>query len=915
VSITPHPITPCGSYTISWSNGANSTTINGLTAGIYYVNVTDNCSGLTVFDITVVNEPDPISSFITVTDVKCRGEATGQLDLSVTGGTPGPAPNFYQFTWTPTAATTEDLINVTAGTYSVLIRDANGCTGTKTATIKQPAQQLSSSFTKTDASCAFKADGSVNLTVWGGVAPYVYDWDNGFSSSEDVNNLAAGPHMVEIYDANNCLQTENIVINEPPLLTSSITGTHVKCFGNSDGSIDLTVNGGTPPYDYNWTSTQFTLGNVQDLNNVPADSYNVTITDKKNCTTTNNFTINEPSVLQATIDGVNVSCFGFSDGNIDLSPSGGSPPYTFSWSNNAGALPFTSEDLNNIPAETYTVIVSDTNNCTLSRQIVITQPLSPITTDISSVNVRCFGGNDGSADLTVLGGTPPYDYLWSNNDSVQDLTNLFSGNYSVTVVDDNGCTETDNVFINQPLAPLSSNVGIEAVSCYGFSDGNVQLFNAGGTPPYNYQWTNSKVSLSVSTPNLINYPAEHYYLTITDSNNCVLRDTAIIPEPPALSTNLIGTAILCFGDSTGAIDLSVNGGITPYRYNWSNSAITEDLINLPAGKYLISVSDSNNCLIQDSIVLEQPLEPLSSFYHIIHATCFGDNDGSISYTAEGGTTPYRYNWSSGQKLPKLFDLTAGTYVITTTDGHNCELTDSIFVNQPGLITIDHTTNAVSCFGLEDGSINIDVTGGTPSYRYSWTNSAFVLSATTEDLVNRPSDIYTITVTDTNGCQGSKAIPLSQPDLLQATHEIVDVACAGGDNGSIDLTIFGGTTPYTINWSNGATTADIEALSAGKYAYLISDSNLCKTTDTLTITEPLPLSIVYTVSEVSCVDQQDGSIALDVSGGTPGYVYDWSNGGSSAYIDELAGGTYEVTVSDILLCETSTSIEVPVNNEG
>ena len=893
----------------STSSSANNVTagtysVNGLSAGVFSIQVTDNI-GCTSIQVITIYQPDSVTASLLIEDVLCFGQSTGDIYLAPTGGTPP-----YSFNWS-NGNTSQHLIDVTANSYSVVITDNNNCqSNTYTGTINQPVAAMQSSFVKQDVSCKFGSDGAIDLSVWGGTAPYTFSWNSGAFLTEDVSNVSAGNYTVVVTDLNNCTDNNTIVISEPTMLTSTISATDVLCNGESTGSVNLTPTGGTLPYSYSWSNSSLTLGNTEDLNNVPAENYLVTITDFKGCTATNSIVVNEPPPLTSSISSNNVSCYGGSDGNIILTVNGGTPTYNYVWSNSNSNVG-TTQSLTNIPAETYSVVITDNNNCTITNSTVITQPLAPLSITYTQVDVLCYGNNTGEIDLTVTGGTPNYTFSWSNAAVSEDVNNLFAGTYNITVQDSKGCIETETITIIEPNAPLAVSAIINDVLCFGNSTGSVNATTAGGTAPYNYAWINSQFSLSTTTEDLINYPADDYYLTITDNHNCILSDTFKISQPDELIGILTPTHVLCYGDATGAIDLSVTGGVTPYNFNWTNGQITEDLINIVAGEYIVTITDDHNCTFTDSITITQPLAPLLGFYGIDEPTCPGGNDGNIYYQVEGGTVPYSYVWSNGLTTPSIFDLTAGSYQVTTTDAHGCVLVDFVELTEPAPIVLNEVITNLSCFESQDGSVDLTVTGGTAPYNFDWTNSTYELSFNQEDLINFSADTYSVTVTDDHLCSITQSFLITQPQPLVVEPIEQNISCNGAQDGGIELIVSGGTPQYHYNWQSGNTTAIINNLGAGVYYYMVFDDHGCSVEDSVILNEPPPIYFNEVITPVSCRDQKDGKIEVFPTGGYGEFEYDWEIGSTDDYIDNLLGGFYTLTVSDLVGCQKDTTFEMPV----
>lgn len=895
-----------GNYSYAWNNGETTPNLSGLSAGVYFVNVTDLVTGCTTMNLFNVTEPDQLVTFTSTQNVNCFGASTGSIDLTHTGGT---APFSYQ--WSNNASS-QDINNLPAGTYSVLITDFGGCTISASAIVTQTASSVNSNILQTSVSCPQGSDGSINLTAFGGEPPYTYSWNSGLSLSEDISGLSSGLYTVLITDGLGCTAVNSVTVTEPSGIQSSVSALDVLCHGTATGNINLSPTGGTPPYDFTWTSSQFTLGNTEDLNDVFADNYQVLITDANGCTAENTITVNEPPELTSQLNGINISCYGFSDGSISQIVNGGSAPYSFAWFDDNGPLLQNSQDIVNLPAGNYQVLVTDFNSCTSTQSITLTQPLLPLNGSIVGSDAKCFGDNSGTADLSVNGGTPPYTFSWSNGFLAEDQPNLFAGNYSVTVLDDNGCTSVSNVIIHQPAAALSSSWTAINVSCFGLSNGQINFTVNGGTQPYQYAWVNSQFALSVVSQDLINFPAENYVLTITDANQCILVDSAIISEPPLLEIGILPTHILCHGDSTGALDLNIVGGTPNYNILWSNNVVTEDQNQLFAGYFQVTVTDSKGCLAQDSVTLIQPAAPLTSVHFEKGTTCFGYSDGYIFYDVSGGTLPYHYVWSNGDSVNNIFDLSAGEYVITTIDGHGCVLVDSLRVTQPDDITINSIITNVSCHGESSGSIDLSVSGGTLPYSYLWMNSNFVLNLITQDIDSLPSSNYSITVTDSLGCLAGSQIEITEPEPILIRLVASNISCGGGSDGFIDIAVSGGELPYSFLWSNGSTAEDLSGVTAGTYTDTVTDAKGCKVASSYILQEVPLLLFDLEVTKPSCTLISDGMIQVEVSNGSGQYTYLWDNGSTENKNEKLASGNYLLTVTDQGRCSQDTLINVPEN---
>ncbi len=863
-------------YTYSWTGGATTQDRSDLTAGTYTVTVTDT-NACTKTLSTTITEPANLVLTETHVNVLCNGNSTGSIDLTVSGGT-----GAYTYSWTG-GATTQDRSGLTAGTYTVTVTDANACTKTLSTTITEPAN-LVLTETHVNVLCNGNSTGSIDLTVSGGTGAYTYSWTGG-ATTQDRSGLTAGTYTVTVTDANACTKTLSTTITEPANMVLTETHVNVLCNGNSTGSIDLTVSGGTGAYTYSWTGGATT----QDRSGLTAGTYTVTVTDANACTKTLSTTITEPANLVLTETHVNVLCNGNSTGSIDLTVSGGTGAYTYSWTGGA-----TTQDRSGLAAGTYTVTVTDANTCTKTLSVTITEPASMSLTE-THVNVLCNGGNTGSIDLTVSGGSSPYTYSWTGGATTQDRSGLTAGTYTVTVTDANTCTKTLSVTITEPASMSLTETHVN-VLCNGGNTGSIDLTVSGGSSPYTYSWTGG-----ATTQDRSGLTAGTYTVTVTDANTCTKTLSVTITEPASMSLTETHVNVLCNGGNTGSIDLTVSGGSSPYTYSWTGGATTQDRSGLTAGTYTVTVTDANTCTKTLSVTITEPAAMSLTETHV-NVLCNGGNTGSIDLTVSGGSSPYTYSWTGGATTQDRSGLTAGTYTVTVTDANTCTKTLSVTITEPASMSLTETHVNVLCNGGNTGSIDLTVSGGSSPYTYSWTGGA-----TTQDRSGLAAGTYTVTVTDANTCTKTLSVTITEPASMSLTETHVNVLCNGGNTGSIDLTVSGGSSPYTYSWTGGATTQDRSGLTAGTYTVTVTDANSCTKTLSVTITQPAALVLNSTIVNPSNCFVADGSIDLSVSGGTLAYTYDWSNDGPDTPDNDpqdllnLVEGAYTVTVTDANGC--------------
>jgi gliding motility-associated-like protein len=895
-----------------WSTGELTNSISGKIAGTYSVTVKNTCTGCTASGVYTVNTPDPIVVSSFNGNVNCFNGNNGSIQLAVNGGV---AP--YTYLWTHNNnVTTANLNNLTAGTYSVTVKDNKNCTKSYSTTITQPTSSLGLSYTKVNVSCFGTGTGSIDNSPFGGTPPYAYSWSGVAANTQDVSGLTAQTYIVTITDNKACALVQPIVITQPTVLTAQTGSTGVSCFGFSDGIVGVTTSGGTSPYNYSWSNSTFVYSqNIPQLSNVPSDVYTAHITDAKGCNITKTKTVTTPSAISITNAAItHILCFGESTGKIKLSVLGGTVTgnYNFIWSNSVGViLGQNSDSLTNFPAGNYVVEISDDNDCILTQNYTITQPQAPMGILLNSLtHVLCYGNNTGAIDITPTGGTPGYTYSWETSANVnigftQDKINLVTDVYNVLVTDANGCSVSGTYTVNQPNQPLIATYSITPVVCFGESNGMVNITTIGGTSPYGYEWTNSTYQLSLQNEDLINYPSDTYSLIITDNHGCLFTSNYFIPEPAVLTGSLLGINILCKNQNTGSIDLSVQGGVLPYQYSWSNGPSSQDQVDLYTGNYIVTVTDDNFCPFVDSIFLSEPVDTLSYNYSQEDVKCNAEANGSINFIPSGGTPAYSILWSNTDIAFQINNLTAGFYSYTFKDTNNCSILDSIEIIQPDVLLANEVITWVTCHSFSDGDIDINPSGGNLPYNYTWYNSQFALSSQNQDLLAFPSDVYHLELRDSLNCLTELYIPLPQPDPLNITYSKADVTCAGGSDATIDIEVTGGNPAYTFTWSNLATSEDLTDIPFGEYQVLVNDTKNCTDSLTIAINEPNPITIDFETTSVSCEDQKDGTILAMPKGGTGTFSYLWSNLKETPFVDNLLGGDYTVTATDIVGC-TGTS---------
>ncbi|HRY32414.1 MAG TPA: gliding motility-associated C-terminal domain-containing protein [Bacteroidales bacterium] len=655
-----------GTYQVLWqgevvyaSTTTQSHTFHNLTAGYYDVQVIDLVSGCSAYDIINITQPMVLATDITVIQhVRCYGQASGLVNLNVTGGNTG-----FQYSWSG-GQHTQNLVNIVAGKYYVTVTDNKNCTAKDSATVTQPAQPLGQSVLSDNPACYGDTNGWADLTVWGGTPPYVYTWNNGVLS-QDLFNIGQGSYFVTVKDVNNCTINTSVSLTSPPPLTVTLNTTDNLCYGDSLGSIDVSPAGGTPPYAFTWANSTFQLAwTGEDATGLPNDQWYVTVTDAHACSFSGSAIISSPNEIVTGITSTNVTSYGGINGSVSLTVSGGVSPYAFLWSNGG-----TNQNLSGIPAGYYTVTVTDANLCTRVDGVEVTQPSDPLAVDLVTEDNLCFGGSTGLISSIATGGTPPYTYLWSNGSILPEIFGLTAGVYMLTVTDFFGNIVADTTEIKQPDA-ISLSFSVSDVSCFGLSNGAINVTVSGGTAPYSYTWMNSSFVLAAITEDVDGIPAGQYYLMVTDTFGCTGSFSIWITQPDKLIMQIEHTDAYCAGSATGTAVCSVAGGTPAYEYQWSGGQQTSGIFNLYQGYYAVTVTDQRHCIVTDSVQINEA-EPLTVEVEITPVSCNDQHDGKISVTAAGGNGGYSWLWSNNATGTDLSNLEAGVYHVTLTDLMGC----------------------------------------------------------------------------------------------------------------------------------------------------------------------------------------------------------------------------------------------------
>lgn len=898
-AINISPVGGMPAYTYQWDYDNRVTEdLTGIPAGTYNVTVTD-MNGVTVTDAYTVTEGDEIVLTTSVTDVTCVGGSNGAIDLTVTGGA---SP--YTYGW-DTGSPNEDLTGLTARTYSVTVTDANSCTATAMATVSESGG-ISFELDITDVTCDGLSDGAVDITVLGSSGMLNYDFSNNTydqmtaNTMISLNNIPAEVIDLTVTDANGCTGDTTFTIAAGDAVTATFTVTEPRCFGEANGSIDLSPTGGTGDYDFDWNEDSFD-GIEDPTNMVMAGSFVVAIRDTNTgCRVTVPITVGQPDELVLTPTITNIQCNGDGNGQINLAVAGGTMPYSYNWSPALSNSP----NQSGLSAGNYDVTVTDGNSCTATGSYMITEPSAiMITGTVTNQSMPMV--NDGAVDITVTGGIAPYTFSWNSGAfTTEDISGLAPGTYTVEVRDQNGCLATLPFTVNAADAPIVTIDVTSNPSCNGFADGAINITVSGGTPAYTFVWSN------MSTDEDINgLVAGTYNVTVTDGNGVTstLPNPVILTDPPLLTGSATATDVGCGSTDDGSVSLTVNGGTPNYTFLWSNNATTQNLNNVGPNTYTVTITDLRGCTTTASATVGASGGATISTSTITDVVCRGASTGAIDITVTGGTLPYVYAWDNGQPATEdISGLPAGTYTVTVTDdnGNGCPTEETFIVREPvGMSLSLSDVTDVSCNGVADGAIDIEVTGGQAPYDYAWQNALGMPLGVSQDLSALSGGDYSVTITDANGCVFEpNPITVNEPGPININASVSNASAANND-GAINLSISGGSVPYTFNWTttNGGglnvAAQNQTGLNPGYYFVTVTDDNGCSNTRDSILVEGV-FNVIGTVSQVTCAGANDGSVDLEIIGGFPAFRFDWSDGGAPVQNrTDLGPGIISVTVTD------------------
>ena len=909
-------VTPSGSfspYTVSEIEGTTTIqTISGVTgmitdsvaAGTYIIRITnpDGCYADTTITIT---EPHPPTPSVAVTAPLCPEGSTGSATITGTGGL---LPYTYAIGG-GAYSSSNTFSGLSAGSYTLYIKDANGCIKDTTVTIPAAVPILANIYIASPL-CNNFADGSVMISAYNSISPYTYAIGSGAYSSDSLfTSLAQGTYVFHIENGNGCIVDTSITLTDSIYIGATFTIANVLCNGGT-GLIVVNGTGSATSYTYAYNTSPFSSSDTFILS---SGTYTISVMDANSCLFDTSVSLTQPApgIITPTIN--NVSCNGGNNGSIIVAASGGTPAYTYNISGGAFGI---SNTFNSLVAGTYTLQVEDANGCVYSDTVTVTQPTAIIIDSVSIHMPFCYDGNNGSVHVYATGGTPPYTYAEGTGAYATSatITGLSAGSNIIHVKDANGCIKDTTVTISQPSI-IVPHAFVKAAVCNTLANGQVTLSASGGTPGYTYAiGSGSYFSGTVFTP----LAAGTYTFSIKDANGCVVDTTINVIDSLHISATFAITPALCHDSASGVIIVNGIGGTSPYTYAIGTGVytVTNTFTGLISANYNIHIKDNNGCIDDTSVNVGQPAA-IVPHITITEPSCFGYNNAKVVVFASGGTPAYLYSLDNGSygSADTFTSLYSGIDTIAIKDNNGCIRDTTFTIHQPTQLTISGLvlTN-ILCFGGSDGMVAVTASGATPPYFYEanggvWQNSNV--------LTGMIAGFQNIQVKDNNGCIVDTIVTLTQPQpLLIASIDSINPTCQGYKDGAITFQMTGGTPPYQYSLDNitFSSSDSIGALAEGTYTFYIKDANGCSIDTTITFTGyPHILIDMVKITGTTCYGLNNGAAQIYANGGVGALSYQLNNNNVSsdtALFTDLYSGTYNIIVIDSKNCMKDTDVFVP-----
>ncbi|MBL6595091.1 MAG: gliding motility-associated C-terminal domain-containing protein, partial [Flavobacteriales bacterium] len=959
-------------YNYIWENNPSTlNTIFNLVAGTYPVNIIDDEECSYYFEIEVEQqaeiEIDAVGTF-----VSCS-EGFANI-ISINGGVP-PYNNYWEEDPTNTTSTISDL---TPGNHSFFVTDDLNCIVEDSVLIDGSNDIITNAFVFEEVACHSDSTGSIFVDITSFAAenaPYYYSINDAISFDETVlnnnfyvNDLPIGSYTIFIKDSDDCIDSTTLLtITQPDSLFMTTSSTDIECYGDSAGVITVDISGGVGLYDISIDGgSTFIITNSagQETILVNAGDYDLFVIDDNDCSVFETITINQPEEFNLTtsnfsdFNGFNTTCYNSNDASFDVGISGGVSPYTLDINGLISSIA-DGDNIDSLAAGTYTLIITDNNECSIQSEVMITEPNDMVleyvsSSDFNGQNTSCYNSSDGFVVTKVNGGVGPFDYslnngltyIESNTISQYQFSNLSGGEYIFSVKDDNDCIAelTYTVTSSPEILPLLTLE--DEILCNGEGQASLVASVDGGNSPFVYTLTglvDIETFTSIEGSILIdNLNSGFYELNVTDANGCsnsvASASQIVISEPSSVTYTANVNNISCNNEGNGSVEISgFDGGQSPYNLKFYNAigvyfeennlnAFSPALIfeSLESESYTLVITDDSGCEFIDTIVIAEPSELMADM-DFSEVSCYNGNDASLELSISGGTSPFAITLNedsySSDGISTIEDLSAQDYDILIVDASGCEFSASFTISEPDSISIETSVIDNICFGQTNGSIFANVSGGIAPYSYTYTNSNGLIISETNISDNLSDGVYTISVLDSNDCVLVTEIEISEPAEIVVTHEVTDESCAGANNGSIITTVSNSQGSYELFWAvSNMTSIENYGLSPGVYALTVVDSSGCFITDSVTIFAAEEFNVSLEVTNAECRYTNDGQLLI-MFDDQESHSVQLSNelvnlqtsGSSEILFEELAEGEYNLQVSYNTTCVLETVVNIEASN--
>lgn len=911
-----------GPYQFVWSPepgaGQGTPHATALCEGVYEVEVSDADGCQTTFQV-LITAPEPWEIDVTSTDVACQGDCNGAIALTVQGGSGTPT-----YAWSPAGIDgdgTGQVSNLCAGTYSVTVGGDTGCDTTLTFIINEPAA-LSLIASSTPSHCSL-CDGTVTANASGGSGALSVEWTSDLGpvgTGTTLTGLCAGSYTATLTDGNGCSTSQTLLVEDEDGEQIEAIDGQTLCNSLCEGEVSVVYTCATGPCEVAWYDADGTLlGTDDNLTGLCPGAYMVVVTNADGCTSTAIAQVVPQQQILPNLSTTPETCPGSCDGTATVGPTGGTPPYTYAWSDNVAIGPQATD----LCPGTYEVLITDDNGCEESIQVLILAA-EPLVVSAQVQEVTCAGAEDAAITLDLQGGEAPYTYEWDpvppNGQGGEEATDLTPGEWSVLITDAQGCTLQQTFTITEP-EPLEAAVSTSPSSC-GMCNGEAAVVASGGTPPYTDMWTLNGGVMGTGAE-ITDLCAGLYQVNITDANGCTLQGAVPIEDLDGEELTTTGSALACAGDCDGTVSVAFDCGQPPCAVTWMDAAGNDlnepgnQVDDLCQGMYLVQVINAAGCTAIDTAYVIAP-EPISPNLSTTAASCHDSCDGAATVGPTGGSGGFTYQWYEGADMissdPQVTDLCPGSYTVIITDDSGCSLTQDVLILAPDPLDATAVVGPITCNGACDGSITMTTAGGTPPYQYHWTPEP-------GDGQGSPTvtglcvGAYQVTITDAAGCDTTFTMTLTEPPVLEVTTSHTDNICYGACEATASVLVEGGEPPYAIGWEDpdgtefGQDELQVDALCSGTYQVSVIDARGCAITRSVVVGSAAPIEANLSVIGESCMGPCDGSATVEPSGGAIGnYTIVWGpgdpNGQATTAIDQLCAGDYFVTITDAIGCDTT-----------